>query len=337
MSNASPSWYLPGEGKHPAGPFTVEQIVGFWRAGRISEKTVCWRDGMTQWLPLWRVEPFAAVMRPPPNSAAAAAVFSPPVSQEAHPPSANAPSPPTRSTGRLVAVSFAAVIGLAAIAVIVLTVAQGGRSRSRTGGAAGGTANGAAGGSDAALLAEIIADYRRRVNEAHESRYTAAQREETLGAAAREFRTRICRFGAITLTGRVAEVQPAFAGPGRLSFVVMDVPEELKSLVADGTCSFDSKLWVNLTQKDILSIHKGDPITLRGRVSYSAGMEIMPFADNCVALQVWPTDRDHPGFLGLGGMGQPHTVVIPVADNLTCSIGPFKSLPVLSYRKATSR
>ena len=43
MTSNSPSWYIPGEGKQPAGPFTAEQLIQSWRAGKISDKTMCWR------------------------------------------------------------------------------------------------------------------------------------------------------------------------------------------------------------------------------------------------------------------------------------------------------
>ncbi len=63
MSSNPPSWYIPGEGQKPAGPFTAEQIIESWRAGGISEKTMCWQEGMPQWLPLIRVEPFGSTIR----------------------------------------------------------------------------------------------------------------------------------------------------------------------------------------------------------------------------------------------------------------------------------
>ena len=46
------------------GPFTAEQIVESWRAGRLNEKTLCWQEGMAKWLPLEQVEPLAAAIRP---------------------------------------------------------------------------------------------------------------------------------------------------------------------------------------------------------------------------------------------------------------------------------
>ena len=63
MSTNSASWYIPGEGKQPAGPFTAEQVVERWQEGRLRADAVCWREGMLQWLPLSQVEPFATAMR----------------------------------------------------------------------------------------------------------------------------------------------------------------------------------------------------------------------------------------------------------------------------------
>ena len=63
MTTNSNSWYIPGEGKKPAGPFTAEQIIQSWRAGGVKGGTLCWQEGMSQWLPLAQVEPFASVMR----------------------------------------------------------------------------------------------------------------------------------------------------------------------------------------------------------------------------------------------------------------------------------
>lgn len=63
MSTQYSSWYIPGEGNQPAGPFTTEQIIESWQAGRLTEKTLCWQEGMAKWLPLAQVEPFAAASR----------------------------------------------------------------------------------------------------------------------------------------------------------------------------------------------------------------------------------------------------------------------------------
>jgi uncharacterized protein (TIGR03067 family) len=63
MGEQSTSWYIPGEGKQPVGPFTAEQLFQSWRAGKLSDTTMCWREGMVQWLPLTQVEPFASAIR----------------------------------------------------------------------------------------------------------------------------------------------------------------------------------------------------------------------------------------------------------------------------------
>ena len=63
MSTAAPCWYIRGEGNEPAGPFTPEQILELWRAGRVAGNTICWHESMPQWLPLSQVEPFASAMR----------------------------------------------------------------------------------------------------------------------------------------------------------------------------------------------------------------------------------------------------------------------------------
>jgi hypothetical protein len=63
MSTNPPAWYIPGDGKQPAGPFTAEQVLKWWQEGRLRADAVCWREGMPQWLPLAQVEPFASAMR----------------------------------------------------------------------------------------------------------------------------------------------------------------------------------------------------------------------------------------------------------------------------------
>lgn len=52
------SWYIPGEGNQPAGPFTAEQIIQALQTERLAPTTICWREGMSQWLPLSQIEPF---------------------------------------------------------------------------------------------------------------------------------------------------------------------------------------------------------------------------------------------------------------------------------------
>lgn len=79
MSTQSASWYVRGEGNRPAGPYSTEELIESRRAGRLDANTICWCEGMTQWLPLAQVEPLAAAMAPPsPPGHAAAAAARPP-------------------------------------------------------------------------------------------------------------------------------------------------------------------------------------------------------------------------------------------------------------------
>lgn len=64
MSTTKAAWYLPGEGNKPLGPFTSDNIIQSLKAGKLGEKTLCWREGMSEWLPLAQVEPFASAIRP---------------------------------------------------------------------------------------------------------------------------------------------------------------------------------------------------------------------------------------------------------------------------------
>jgi tetratricopeptide (TPR) repeat protein len=60
---SSYTWYVQGNDGQPAGPFNTEQIIESWKVGRLTANTVCWHEGMANWLPLWQVEPFASTMR----------------------------------------------------------------------------------------------------------------------------------------------------------------------------------------------------------------------------------------------------------------------------------
>lgn len=61
MSKDLPSWYVAAPNKPPSGPFTVEEVVKAWKDG-LGATTLCWREGMAEWLPLAQVEPFAEVI-----------------------------------------------------------------------------------------------------------------------------------------------------------------------------------------------------------------------------------------------------------------------------------
>lgn len=57
-------WYLRANGSKPSGPVRAEEIIQSWKTGKLRDDTLCWREGMPDWLPLTLVEPFASTMRP---------------------------------------------------------------------------------------------------------------------------------------------------------------------------------------------------------------------------------------------------------------------------------
>ncbi len=63
MNATNPGWYLAGAGNQRQGPFTTEQIIQAWQEGRVPEETPCTRPGMSGWMPLYQLEPFATVIR----------------------------------------------------------------------------------------------------------------------------------------------------------------------------------------------------------------------------------------------------------------------------------
>src|SRR5689334_14415405 len=62
VSNLTKNWYIRGTDKNPSGPFTAQELLDRMRGGKLSSSTICWREGMPQWLPLERVEPFASAV-----------------------------------------------------------------------------------------------------------------------------------------------------------------------------------------------------------------------------------------------------------------------------------
>ena len=56
-------WYLPGEGDRHSGPFNTEQVIQRWSRGELAEQTLCWKEGMSGWMPMERVEPLASRIR----------------------------------------------------------------------------------------------------------------------------------------------------------------------------------------------------------------------------------------------------------------------------------
>jgi hypothetical protein len=323
VNNQPNSWYVRGEGNQPAGPFTTEQIFQWWQAGRLRADAVCWREEMAQWLPLSQVEPFASAIR----GAAATAQATSPYSIGVVPPlPVGKPFLSPRLFGPLIGVS---IVGVLAVVLGVVLSQCGGRFSS-----------GDKASRNTAALADIIANYATRLKEAYNAPQTEIQRQEAVTAAVEELKARVEKCGIVAFTGKVAEIIPEgarYAGSLRWETrnrwgITMSLPQDFEPLARDGACTFGSKVWVELEKKDALSIRKGDPITVRGAVSYVGGAVLLGGMDGyCIEMQVWPSNANHPSIMGIGGMGQPHTIVVRVSDNVKCSVGRFRSLPVLRF------
>jgi len=106
---------------------------------------------------------------------------------------------------------------------------------------------------------------------------------------------------------------------------------------AHGTCTFGSKVWVELEKKDALSIQKGDPMEIRGPVSYVQGSVFR--RERLCRYTGWPNSKESvvAGF-GLGNLGTPHTIAVPIpkalharwADSSHCVFTPsMASSPVM--------
>lgn len=62
-SETDPVWYLPDDSGEPSGLHTAVEVFSQCKHGRITEATLCWREGMLDWQPLAQVEPFASAIR----------------------------------------------------------------------------------------------------------------------------------------------------------------------------------------------------------------------------------------------------------------------------------
>jgi len=340
--NTQPSlWYIQGDSSQPAGPFPTEELVQRLQAGRLDGKTICWRQGMSHWLPMGQVEPFASAMQP--SGAAgpmtARPARSPPRPKGMPPVPLPRSSPAMTLTVPMIAALIAGGLGLVVIAVIVFSTALSGRSttgiQKRHGTVVPGS-DGASVGSDA--LAVIIRNYAGRLKNAYKSGSTQVQHDEAVAAAVDELKTRVNECGTVAFTGRVAEIipeGPKYGGSFRWETrnrwgISMSLPEEFEALVREGACTFGSKVWVELEKKDALSIQKGDPIAVQGAVSYIQGSVLL--ASDCVDIQIWPnSEQSITKGLGLGNLGSPHTIAVPISGSVTCSVGRFKLLHVHRY------
>lgn len=117
MTDDSASWYIPGEGGKPVGPFTAEELTQSWRAGTINERTMCWREGMGQWLPLSQIEPLALAIR------------STGVSSRVTADAAEYAASPERSKAPLIVAFVGVGVGLLAIVIVALLMTRGTSNR----------------------------------------------------------------------------------------------------------------------------------------------------------------------------------------------------------------
>ena len=64
MAEEKAEWFIPGRDRKPVGPYTVDQVIRALRIGRIKPQTVCWREGMAEWLPIEQIPAFAHLLQP---------------------------------------------------------------------------------------------------------------------------------------------------------------------------------------------------------------------------------------------------------------------------------
>ncbi len=350
MSEQSHPWYVRGAAGQPAGPFSTEQVLESCRAGRLDADSICWHEGLAQWLALGEVEPFATVVASASVSLAAAGATAPSAALVGAPSVAARGQPGHRRPTSTAWIVWAATGGAVALCAMVAGVVllwprnelkEPPRSENPPLQSAGQHSDAGREGPDAAALTKIIQDYAARLRAAYQAQSTEIQREATVASAVAELKARVAKCGTVALTGKVVEIiqEPSMLGGGTRDRwgISMDLPPEFEPLVRDGACTFGSKVWVDLERSKALSIHKGDPITVRGTVSYIQGGLLLS-GDNCVAIQVWPNSKDSvtKGF-GLGNLGTPHTLVVPVSDSVACSVGPFASLGVCHFLGGPAR
>jgi len=59
MAETKAQWFIPGRDRKPAGPYTTEQVLRALRIGRVTRQTICWREGMADWLPIEQIPEIA--------------------------------------------------------------------------------------------------------------------------------------------------------------------------------------------------------------------------------------------------------------------------------------
>jgi len=69
MSDTKAQWYISSQGQQSQKPYTTDQVRAGCQSGKIPADTLCWREGMQDWLPLAQIAEFqdvAAAPSPPP-------------------------------------------------------------------------------------------------------------------------------------------------------------------------------------------------------------------------------------------------------------------------------
>lgn len=64
MAETKAEWFIPGRDRKPVGPYTEEQVLRALRIGRVTRQTICWREGMAEWLPIEQIPAFAHLLQP---------------------------------------------------------------------------------------------------------------------------------------------------------------------------------------------------------------------------------------------------------------------------------
>ena len=58
----SSKWYICNSSGEREGPFSTTQIVDMRQSGGIGGDTLCWREGMDDWMPFDQLPSLVAVM-----------------------------------------------------------------------------------------------------------------------------------------------------------------------------------------------------------------------------------------------------------------------------------
>ncbi|TVS17323.1 MAG: DUF4339 domain-containing protein [Planctomycetaceae bacterium] len=324
MSTQPSAWYVRGEGDQPAGPYSAEQLFQLLRAGRVTPETICWREGLPQWLPLGEVEPFAAALSGSTQGSGSrgAPHQGGPAVMPRGLPSAG------RVSGAMLSRHLPVIAGCTTAVMVFLMVLLGAAlMRGKQAGNAPDRDGRAATRNEEAPLAVIIRDFAARRQDAFGPQHTVVQREAAHADAVRQLREDLDSCGPITFTGLVEDINRVpsfFSRPrGDMWQIEMTVPEELADLVQQQICSIRITLSVHLDETDALSISKGDPVFVEGPVSYPAGGSIAMGPNSSAVITVTqpegaPLFRDYRFTLQIG-------------QNATCSAGAIRAIRMVGH------